>query len=201
MAPRKTAKAPAIYQIKITLKDVRPPIWRRVQVRSDELLEHLHYVIQLSMGWTNSHLHSFTIYGEEYGVPMPEFDADGFAPFDEKKSKLSKVIFGEKFKFSYLYDFGDSWEHEILVEKVLEADPQIDYPICIKAKRACPPEDCGGTWGYQNFLEIIQDPEHPEHEEMLEWVGGSFDPEDAELDEANEQLKLIDEWKRMAEMF
>lgn len=201
MAPRKTAKAPAIYQIKITLKDVRPPIWRRVQVRSDELLEHLHYVIQLSMGWTNSHLHSFTIYGEEYGVPMPEFDADGFAPFDEKKSKLSKVIFGEKFKFSYLYDFGDSWEHEILVEKVLEADPQIDYPICIKAKRACPPEDCGGTWGYQNFLEIIQDPEHPEHEEMLEWVGGSFDPEDAELDEANQQLKLIDEWKRMAEMF
>jgi hypothetical protein len=201
MAPRKTAKALSIYQIKITLKDVRPPIWRRVQVRSDELLEHLHYVIQLSMGWTNSHLRSFTIHGEEYGVPMPEFDADGFAPFDEKKSKLSKVILGEKFKFSYLYDFGDSWEHEILVEKVLAGDPEIEYPICIKAKRACPPEDCGGTWGYQNFLEIVQDPEHPEHEEMLEWVGGSFDPEDAELDEANQQLKLIDEWKRMAEMF
>jgi Plasmid pRiA4b ORF-3-like protein len=172
-----------------------------VQVRSDELLEHLHYVIQLSMGWTNSHLHSFTIQGEEYGVPMPEFDADGFAPRDEKKVKLSKIILGEKFKFSYLYDFGDSWEHEILGEKVLAGDPEIEYPICIKAKRACPPEECGGTWGYQNFLEIIQDPEHPEHEEMLEWVGGSFDPEDAELDEANQQLKLIDEWKRMAEMF
>jgi hypothetical protein len=201
MAPRKNAKAPSIYQIKITLKDVRPPIWRRVQVRSDELLEHLHYVIQLSMGWTNSHLHSFTIQGIEYGVPMPEFDADGFAPRDEKKIKLSKVISGEKFKFSYLYDFGDSWEHEILVEKILAGDPEIEYPLCIKAKRACPPEDCGGTWGYQEFLEAVQDPANPEHEEMLEWVGGTFDPENVELDEANQQLKLIDEWKRMAEMF
>lgn len=201
MAPRKTAKVSSIYQIKITLKDVRPPIWRRVQVRSDELLEHLHYVIQLSMGWTNSHLHSFTIEGVEYGVPMPEFDADGFAPRDEKKIKLSKVISGEKFKFSYLYDFGDSWEHEILVEKVLASDPKIEYPICIKAKRACPPEDCGGTWGYQEFLEAVQDPANPEHEEMLEWVGGTFDPEDTELDEVNNQLQLIPEWKRFAESF
>ncbi|PZO52447.1 MAG: hypothetical protein DCF15_13715 [Phormidesmis priestleyi] len=200
MAPRKMSKASSIYQIKITLRDCRPPIWRRVQVRSSELLEHLHYVIQLSMGWTNSHLHSFSIQGTEYGVPMPEFDMDDREVRDEAKVKLSKVIPGEKFKFSYLYDFGDSWEHEILVEKVLEAEPEIDYPICIKAKRACPPEDCGGIWGYRDFLEAIQDPEHPEHEEMLEWVGGSFDPDDAELEEANEQLQRIHEWKRLAQM-
>ena len=201
MAPRKKTQASSIYQLKITLRDCRPPIWRRVQVRSNELLAHLHYVIQLSMGWTNSHLHSFSIHGIEYGVPMPEFDMDDMEVSDEKKIKLSEFIPGEKFKFSYLYDFGDSWEHEILVEKVLAADPETEYPICIKAKRACPPEDCGGAWGYRDFLEAIQDPEHPEHEEMLQWVGGSFDPENADLDEANEQLKRIDEWKHLAEMF
>ncbi|PZO11237.1 MAG: hypothetical protein DCF25_19790 [Leptolyngbya foveolarum] len=200
MASQKPSKASSIYQIKITLRDGRPPIWRRVQVRSSELLEHLHYVIQLSMGWTNSHLHSFSIQGIEYGVPMPEFNMDGMEIHDEAKVKLSKVIPGEKFKFSYLYDFGDSWEHEIVVEKMLEAEPEVDYPICIKAKRACPPEDCGGIWGYRDFLETVQDPEHPEHEEMLEWVGGSFDPEDAELEEANEQLQRIHEWKRLAQM-
>jgi DNA invertase Pin-like site-specific DNA recombinase len=191
MTARKQSKAPVIYQLKITLKDIRPPIWRRVQVRSDATLAQLHWVIQISMGWTNSHLHSFNIQGNEYGVPMPEFDFDDMKVSDEQTVKLSKVIPGEKFKFSYLYDFGDSWEHEILVEKVLEVDPTFDYPNCLTGKRACPPEDCGGVWGYQNFLEVIQDPDHPEHEEMLEWVGGFFDPEDPELDDVNPRLKMI----------
>ncbi len=137
----------------------------------------------------------------EYGMPMPEFDFDGEQMRDEKTVKLSKLISGEKFKFIYLYDFGDSWEHEILVEKGLEAEEGIDYPICIKAKRACPPEDCGGIWGYHDFVEAVQDPEHPEHEEMLEWVGGSFDPEEANPEEINEQLKLIPQWKRMSMIF
>ena len=148
MAARKLTKAQSIYQLKITLKGCRPPIWRRVQVRGDSTLEQLHWVIQLSMGWTNSHLHSFRIRGIEYGVPMPELGFDEMGLRDEQPVKLSKVISGEKFKFSYLYDFGDSWDHDILVEKVLEVDPNTDYPICIKGKRACPPEDCGGVWGY-----------------------------------------------------
>ena len=189
MATRK--KAQTVYQLKITLRDVRPPIWRRVQVQADATLSHLHWVIQLSMGWTNSHLHSFSIHGQEYGVPMPELGFEELEPEDERSVKLSSFIPGEKFKFSYLYDFGDSWEHEILVEKVLTAEAGIDYPVCIKAKRACPPEDCGGTWGYQDFLETIQDPSHPEHDAMLEWAGGYFDPEDAEFDEINPCLKMI----------
>ena len=189
MASRK--KAAVIYQLKITLRDIRPPIWRRVQVRSDVTLSHLHWVIQLSMGWTNSHLHSFTIHGQEYGVPMPELGFAELEPEDERSVKLSSFIPGEKFKFSYLYDFGDSWEHEILVEKVQSAAADVYYPRCIKAKRACPPEDCGGSWGYQSFVDIIQDPEHPEHPSMLEWVGGYFDPEDAEFDEINPCLKMI----------
>ncbi len=191
MTARKQSKAPVIYQLKITLKDIRPPIWRRVQVRSDATLAQLHWVIQISMGWTNSHLHSFNIQGNEYGVPMLEFDFDDMEVRDEQIVKLSKVIPEEKFKFSYLYDFGDSWEHEILVEKVLEADPSVHYPNCITGKRACPPEDCGGVWGYRNFLEVIQDPDHPEHEEMLEWVGGFFDPEDPDLEDVNPRLKMI----------
>ena len=189
MAPQK--KAQSIYQLKITLKDIRPPIWRRVQVRSDATLGHLHWVIQFSMGWTNSHLHSFSIQGVEYGMLLPELGFDEMELQDEQPVKLSKVIPGEKFKFFYLYDFGDSWEHEVLVEKLLTAEADIDYPICLKAKRACPPEDCGGTWGYQGFIEAIQDPDHPEHEGMLEWVGGFFDPEDAEFNEINPLLKMI----------
>ena len=141
------------------------------------------------MGWTNSHLHSFDIQGVEYGEPMPDLGFDDLGMRDEGTVVLSKIVRGEKFKFSYLYDFGDSWEHEILVEKVLEADPEVDYPVCIKAKRACPPEDCGGIWGYGEFVEAIQNPDHPEHEELLEWVGGFFDPEDVELDEVNRQLQ------------
>ena len=134
-------------------------------------------------------------------MPMPEFDFGGEQMRDEKTVKLSQLIPGEKFKFIYLYDFGDSWEHELLIEKVLEAEAGVDYPICTKAKRACPPEDCGGIWGYHDFVEAVQDPEHPEHEEMLEWVGGSFDPEEADPEEINEQLQLIPEWKRMSMIF
>ncbi|WP_228025375.1 recombinase family protein [cf. Phormidesmis sp. LEGE 11477] len=189
MAPRK--KAQSVYQLKITLTGIRPPIWRRVLVRSDVTLSHLHWVIQLSMGWTNSHLHSFTIHGQEYGVPMPELGFAELEPEDERSVKLTSFIPAEKFKFSYLYDFGDSWEHEVLVEKVLTAETDLDYPVCIKAKRACPPEDCGGTWGYQEFVEAVQDTEHPEHEALLEWAGGYFDPEDAEFDEINPCLKMI----------
>lgn len=188
MAPRKQSTPPSIYQLKITLKDIRPPIWRRVQVSSETTLGKLHRIIQESMGWTNSHLHAFWIAGVEYGQPMPEYDFD---VRNELRVKLSKVVTGEKFKFQYIYDMGDSWEHEILLEKELPADPQVRYPTCLTGKRACPPEDCGGAWGYESFLEAIQNPNHPEHESMLEWVGGEFDPEDFDLNMVNQMLKQI----------
>ena len=110
---------------------------------------------------------------------------------DGEAVKLSQVLTGEKFKFFYLYDFGDSWEHEVLVEKVLTAESDAHYPVCIKAKRACPPEDCGGTWGYQTLLKAIKAPKHPEHALRREWLGTSFDPEDADLDGINDLLKTI----------
>ena len=188
MPPRKPTTERSVYQLKITLQDFRPPIWRRVRVYSDITLAKLHQIIQEAMGWTNSHLHAFSIQGVEYGQPMPGYDLDIRS---ERTAKLNQVVPGEKFKFHYTYDMGDSWEHEILVEKVLPAEPQTHYPLCLTGKRACPPEDCGGVWGYAEFLEAIQDPNHSEHESMLEWVGGAFDPEAFYLDEVNQQLKRI----------
>ena len=191
MTNQKKKITKTIYQLKITLKGCHPTTWRRVLVRADSTLKQLHWIIQFSMGWLNSHLHSFNIHAIEYGERISEWGFDDDQLRDEETVKLNKIISKKGFKFSYLYDFGDSWEHEILVEDLLEANPEIDYPICIEGKHHCPPEDCGGVWGFQDFLNAIQDPNHPEHEEMLEWVGGVFDPEDAELDEANYLLKNI----------
>jgi Plasmid pRiA4b ORF-3-like protein len=188
MADQLQSTAESVYQLKITLQDFRPPIWRRLQVKSNITLGKLHQIIQASMGWTNSHLHGFSIGGVEYGQPLPELGLD---IKNEQRVKLSKVVTGEKRKFFYTYDMGDSWEHEILVEKVLPHDPLVRYPVCLTGKRACPPEDCGGVWGYAEFLEAIQQPDHPEHESMLEWVGGAFDSEFFDLDAVNRLLKQI----------
>jgi hypothetical protein len=187
MAPRKST-AQTVYQLKITLKDVKPPVWRRVQVLNDMSLFHLHHFIQLVMGWTDSHLHQFTIAGVEYSQPLPEYE---FNVRNEATVKLSKVVPGEKFKFLYTYDMGDCWEHEILVEKVLPREAEQMYPICLAGKRACPPEDCGGAWGYAEFVEAIQNPDHPDHAQMLEWVGGAFDPNEFDRDEINQHIEIV----------
>ena len=177
-----------IYQIKVTLEESKPPIWRRFQVSGDTRLSELHEILQVVMGWANYHLYQFVIGGTYFGQPDPDF---GFEMKSDRKVKLSQVIPGEKAKFAYEYDFGDSWGHQLLVEKILPPEPGVPYPVCLKGKRACPPEDCGGIWGYAEFLEAIQDPNHPEHDDMLEWVGGSFDPEAFNLDEVNRALRRI----------
>ena len=181
-------KQPDIYQVKVTLKDIRPPIWRRILVTSDTALNKLHRILQVVMGWDDYHLHQFIINGTYYGIHDPDlmFDLK-----DEEKMKLDMVVLQEQKEFIYEYDFGDSWYHNILIEKILLPDTKKHYPVCIKGKRACPPEDCGGVGGYYYFLEAIQDPEHPEHEEMLEWEGGSFDPEAFDIDGVNRVLKKI----------
>ena len=126
------------------------------------------------MGWNGGHLHEFDIFGTSYGNPADLMDG---SVLDEKKVKLSQLISDEKEKFSYLYDFGDNWEHIIRVEKILPLKKGEEYPILLDGKRACPPEDCGGPSGYKELLEAIKDPAHPDHEYMLEWVGEDFDPE------------------------
>jgi hypothetical protein len=137
------------------------------------------------MGWEGYHLYRFVVGGREYGDPRMLEEMKGE---DARKVTLATLVRGEKAKFLYEYDFGDSWDPELLVEKVLPAAAEKRYPVCLTGKRACPPEDCGGVWGYASFLEAIQDPQHPEHEEMVDWVGGEFDPEALDLDEVNSAL-------------
>jgi hypothetical protein len=180
------AKEPGVvYQLKITLRDIKPPVWRRLQLK-DCTLARLHAIIQTCLGWDGYPLHAFAIGGEQYGAPDP----DGMTEAeDERKRKLSQVVAQGFEKFSYTYDFGDNWDHTIQVEKVLEAEPGVRYPRCIAGKRACPPEDCGGAWGYGDFLEATQNPKHADHEDMLEWVGGEFDPEAFDSEALNAELR------------
>jgi hypothetical protein len=178
----------SVYQLKVTLRDSKPPIWRRIQVISDTRLSVLHRVLQVVMGWEGAHLHQFMAHGMYYGTPHPDF---GFEVKNEQQVSLQQVVSRPKDKLIYEYDFGDSWEHELLVEKILPLEAGERYPLCLTGKRACPPEDCGGIWGYASLLEAIRDPEHPEHDEMVDWVGGEFDPEAFDLDEINRELQNL----------
>ena len=152
-----------IYQIKISLLDTKPPIWRRIQVPDHYNLSDLHYAIQNAMGWENSHLYEFIGNTRE---PIPE------------KHKIEKILSLKNNKIYYEYDFGDGWMHEILLEKILSPLVGAEYPVCIAGKMACPPEDCGGIPGYYNLLEIIKNSKHPEYKFMKEWVGHEFNPKE-----------------------
>ena len=129
------------------------------------------------MGWENYHLYDFEVGGEHYTDPRGMADLD---MEDASRVKLGQVAPEGKAKFRYTYDFGDNWQHEVLVEKVVSPEEGQTYPVCIDGKRACPPEDVGGPWGYMEFAEAIRDPEHEQHEEFLEWRG-EFDPEAFDL--------------------
>ena len=176
-----------IYQLKVTLNDSKPPIWRRVLVEDTTTLSKLHTILQTVMGWTDSHLHQFIINEEFYGNPEDDEFGD-METRNETRYHLNQFVERRGFKFIYEYDFGDSWEHTILVEAILPAEKDAYYPRCIEGKRACPPEDVGGVWGYEDFLKVIADPKDPEYDEMMEWIG-NFDPERFNLDHVNEGLR------------
>jgi hypothetical protein len=171
-AKRKKSDGPApIYQIKVSLRGARPPIWRRLEVPADVSLARLHELIQIAFGWTDSHLHVFeTPYGS-FGHP----DAD-LGHRAASRATLEQVAAAVGDKVRYVYDFGDNWEHDILVEKVLDREASVAYPRCVGGRRAAPPEDCGGVWGYAELTEILGDPTHPEHQDRLDWLDPDFDP-------------------------
>jgi hypothetical protein len=181
---RKAMGKDTIYQLKITLLGMRPPVWRQLQVK-DCTLAKLHEIIQVAMGWQFSHLYNFAIAGEWYGDPGMGDDLEWSS---DRKMKLSQIVGDGCRKFSYLYDMGDNWEHAIQVEKTVAPEPKAKYPRCIGGARACPPEDCGGVWGYEEFLKAVGNPKHKEHDEMLEWVGGEFDPEEFDVEAVNREL-------------
>jgi hypothetical protein len=170
-----------VSQFKITLKRVKPPIWRRIHVPETYTFWDLHVAIQDVMGWLDCHLHHFEILNpstsmkEEIGIPDEDFEWDR-SILPGWKQKISDFFSRDHSKSDYIYDYGDHWEHTVKLEKILPRQEDIKYPVCIGGKRACPPEDSGGPWGYEDFLAAIANPDHEEHEEWLDWVGGSFDP-------------------------
>ena len=170
-----------VYQFKITLQEVKPKIWRCIQVPSNYSFWDLHVAIQDVMGWQDYHLHQFEIINPETGkkdsIGIPD-DEDYGEIIPGEQAKISRYFLSTKDKASYDYDFGDRWRHEIVLEAILPKVIDIKYPQCIAGERACPPEDCGGVWGYKNLLKIMKNPNHKEFKETIEWLGRVFDPED-----------------------
>ena len=172
-----------VYQFKITLDHIKPPIWRRILVPSDYTFWDLHVAIQDSMGWLDYHMHAFTMKNprtqliEEIALPNEENEVFGNKIIPENTLNLSDYFNDENKVAKYEYDFGDSWIHTIKFEKILPVSVDEKYPKCIEGKRACPPEDCGSVPGYYHFISVINDPKSEDYEEISEWHGGEYDPE------------------------
>jgi len=186
-AARLPAAGSSVCRLRVALRGIEPAVWRRILVPESVTLEDLHYVIQEVMGWTNSHLHQFEVSGVEYSDPQFELED----VVDESAAYLHRLGLREGATFLYRYDFGDDWEHELLVEKIETRGQALPHPVCEDGARACPPEDCGGPWGYEEMLKTLSDPQHPDHEDMLEWVGGSFDAAAYDREAVNRKLRRL----------
>lgn len=190
--PKKVKPPQAVYQLKISLDKIRPPIWRRVLVAGNCSLARLHGIIQTIMPWDGGHLHVFEHAGVEYGPTSGDSQVERAR--SEARAWLDDLKLVEGSRFRYWYDFGDSWYHTILVEKMLPLSAVADQaalPLVLAGKRACPPDDCGGPWGYAEMLEVLADPKHPDHDHWSEWIGDDFDPEEFDLEAANEALSRL----------
>ncbi len=197
VSPRAVARRVAALtamqvQLKIELRHVKPLVWRRLLVPESVTLAKLHVILQWAMGWTNSHLHEYEIAHRRYGVPNDEDDWPGAAPLiDERRMRLKPLIEDGLRRFTYQYDFGDSWEHVIKVEDLVAPKSGTPLIVCLAGANACPPEDVGGDSGYAEFVQVLADPRHEEHANMLTWVGGAFDPTAFNLAEINRRLATI----------
>lgn len=175
-------------QLKLSLRGVsKPPVWRRLLVPAEMRLDRLHDVIQTAMGWTDTHLHVFTTAAGDYGIPDPEL---GFR--NERSARVAQFLTQPGDRIRYAYDFGDGWEHDIVLEEWLGRDPGKRIPTCLAGNGASPPEDCGGPWGYASLKEALADPRHEDHENMLDWLGldsaEEFDPVACDVVEINDVL-------------
>ena len=186
----RSGRKATVYCFKITLEDTRPPIWRRIETK-DVTLEKVHELIQTAMGWTNSHLHQFEIGDTRYSDPRFMEDAfDDFGAVSYAGLRISDLVsqYGNKLQIDYEYDFGDGWQHSIVLERVTQTEQGARYPRCIDGDRACPPEDVGGVWSFADYVEAIANPGHDQHEELLEW-NGPFDPAEFDAKKATRRMK------------
>jgi hypothetical protein len=187
--------ADSIARLQITLDNVKPTVLRRIEVPLGIRLDRLHLVIQAAMGWTNSHLYEIRAGDVRWGIPDPDW---GGGPLDARKARLVDVLddIGVK-TLKYLYDFGDGWEHTIKIEHIADAMPGVAYPRLIDVTRRCPPENIGGPWGYEQFLQAIADPKHVRHAELTEWIGEAFDPDTVDTEgHASALAALATQWSR-----
>ena len=191
MLAKNSEVPPEVYQLKVTLLGTRPPIWRRLLVPSDLTLAQLHDVLQVAMGWQDGHLHEFSAGGRRFGPSDPEdqFLADDVE--DERRVRIFRLFWPMGAKAVYTYDFGDTWEHSIVLEKRLPAAPNTFYPICTDGQLACPPEDCGGVPGFYDLLDALRDPTDEQHKELRDWVGGDYDPETFSIEAVNRILTRL----------
>ena len=189
--PMAKKKYDSIFQIKISLLDSDPLIWRRILVPSNFTLKKLHNVIQIVMGWENGHLHQFLVGEAIYSENEPEFEYE--PEVRPTTAKLSKV-FSDTKQFIYEYDFGDGWRHEVALEKALKPDDSFHYPICIGGENACPPEDCGGLGGFYSMMEQMENPDDEEHNSTKTWFGGFFDPHSFDPNRINRDMLWAKRW-------
>ena len=189
---RGSVEAPVGFQLRIELREVLPPVWRRFLVPGSITLPGLHRVIQEVMGWENRHLHLFRFGKKEYGIPDPEYPSE---MRNERGRRLREFLRDEGETFGYQYDFGDNWEHDVVVERIVTGAEVTDAKV-LEGERSCPPEDVGGPPGYMEYLEALKDPSHPDHQQMVEWRGPSFDPERFDPAGINRRLSLLSRSRR-----
>ena len=192
MANTKKPAAPqGIYQLHVSLLDITPVIWRRLWIPGNLKLSKLDRVIQEAFGWTNSHLHSFQIGGEEYGMAdLETMDGDEDLK-DDRKFTLTQVLTDAIKEFEYAYDFGDGWQHRIVVEGIMAPTPNNGWPLCLTGENACPPEDVGGPGGFEDFVRSMADPDDDAHFEHWTWHGGPFDPKGFDLNTTNARIRRL----------
>lgn len=184
--------ADKVVRLKITLRDIDPPVWRRVEVPMNFPLRRLHDVIQAVFNWLDSHLHQFEIGDLVYG--QTEIAGDDFGPgrqYSDRNVTLGALIDRGVTRFVYRYDFGDDWEHDVRIERVDDPKADVEYPVLMEGARRAPPEDCGGPFGFQDFLAAMKDEDHEDHETIVDWYGGDFDVDDMELETVKAMLGRI----------
>ncbi len=185
MPKKQTKREVPIFQLKITLREIEPLIFRILQIKANANIGKLHDYLQGAMGWKDCHLHEFRIKEKRYRAFEQIYEEiDEPDMYDERKHRLNKLV-DEGDSFQYVYDFGDCWEHDILVEKILPQKEDVYYPVCIYGERACPPEDSGGPGGYEELLRVLADPTHEEHKHYSDWAGEDFNPEVFDIERAN----------------
>lgn len=175
-----------VHQLKITLRTVKPPVWRRIVVKSDATLGELAAILEAAMGWLGGHLHVFDVDGTRYGVPDPDWGMDDL---DENRFRLGDVLLKVGSKMRWDYDFGDGWEHDVVVEAISLSQRGVEYPVCLAGRRACPPEDCRSPWSYADLLVTVANPDHLEHEELRGWLPPGFEPAHFDIEQMNAAMR------------